>query len=115
MNSSHIIITQLSVNLAIFRHYYIVPVKVLTNTINSNFIISMAQQVLGIIHTAAFKPLRHVTYRLALVNDLSTTSRQTDNLHSQAMPVSNVYSGRKSSRNYSEMKPCCFSVDYYLC
>ena len=51
--------------------------NVLTDTIDSDSIISMAQQILSIIQTATFKPLWHIRDLLVLIDDLSKTSQQT--------------------------------------
>jgi len=46
-------------------------VDILTETIDSNSIISMSQQVLSIIQPTTLKPLWNIRYVLALINNLS--------------------------------------------
>jgi len=70
-------------------------VDILTQTIESNSVISMPQQVLGIIHTAAFKPLWYIGYLLLLINDLS------NNMPTNGMNSSKMLSDKQNIRTKS--------------
>jgi len=83
-------------NVSTFQQRYL---SVLTDTIDSDSIVSMAKQILCIIQTAAFKPLRHVRYILALIDDLCKTFQQTNSV---AIMIHNVQT--RLSSNWRHQK-----------